>query len=188
MVAALAAIGFVMLAGAPKVAAAQAPAAQPGEKGEANSYRIDTGDRVSVSVYREPDLDLDQVRVRDDGTVRFPLLGDIEVRGLTSNQLEQLLTERLADGYLKKPHVRVSIDAYRLYYITGEVQRPGGYSFLEGLTVEKAVVLAGGFTERAAREDIKLARGGDRKQVTDRTPPDTRIQPGDVITVGESFF
>jgi len=156
--------------------------------GTEEPYRVDSGDRLSVDVYREPDLSLRAVKVRDDGSIPFPLLGDVQVKGLTSAEIEALLTRKLADGYLKRPHVRASIDAYRLYYITGEVQRPGGYSFLTGLTIEKVVVLAGGFTERASRTDIKLSRETLADKVLEQAPVDMTIEPGDIITVGESFF
>lgn len=182
----LAAIAFPVT-GHAQTSSTRVAAAASGAEGQ-EPYRIESGDRLSVDVYREPDLSLQAVKVRDDGTIPFPLLGDIEVKGLTSGEIETLLTRSLADGYLKKPHVRVSIDAYRLYYITGEVQRPGGYSFLNGLTIEKAVVLAGGFTERASRSDIKLARDRLAGKVIEKAPVGTPIEPGDVITVGESFF
>jgi polysaccharide export outer membrane protein len=94
-------------------------------------------------VYQEPDLSVQGVRVKDNGTIALPLLGDLQVAGLTSQDLRELIVERLLDGYLKQPSVAVSIDGYRLYYIKGEVNRPGGYSFVDGLTVAKAVALAG---------------------------------------------
>lgn len=153
-----------------------------------DGYRISAGDRVSVTIYREPDLDLRDALVREDGTLRFALLGSLQVRGLTGQELEQLLTERLADGYLKQPSVGVNVDAYRLYYIKGQVQRPGGYSYVEGLTVDKAVALAGGFTERASEDDIKLARDADAGARVENAAPNTPVAPGDVITIGESFF
>jgi polysaccharide biosynthesis/export protein VpsN len=157
---------------------------RPGAPG----YRIDAGDGVSVTVYGEPDLSISEVRVKGDGTIAFPLIGDIRVAGLTSQELKALITRELADGYLKKPHVTVSIDKYRLYYIKGEVNRPGGYSFVEGLTVAKAVALAGGFTVRASEDKITLIRESNPERPVAPVNPNTAIFPGDVITVGESFF
>lgn len=165
----------------------RAPAAQP--RSIANGgYRIDTGDSISVTVYQEPDLSISDAKVSTNGTIAFPLLGDIHVAGLSSKQLQKLVTKRLADGYLKSPNVTVSIDRYRLYYINGEVNSPGGYSFVDGLTVEKAVALAGGYTERASREDITLVRESQPDQPLKSVSSTAAIQPGDVITVGESFF
>lgn len=165
-----------------------ASASQPSPESVGSSYRVDTGDRVSIIVYQEDDLNVEDTRVRDSGTISFPLLGELQVRGLSSNQIKNLVTRRLADGYLKHPNVSVSIDAYRLYYIKGEVSRPGGYSYMDGLTVEKAVALAGGYTLRAAEGDIKVVREADPDNPLDVTRPSTPVQPGDVITVGESFF
>ncbi len=152
------------------------------------AYRIDTGDRVSITVYREADLSVDGIRVKADGTIAFPLLGDLQVAGLTSQELQNLVTTRLLDGYLKKPNITVSIDSYRLYYIKGEVSRPGGYSFVDGLTVAKAVALAGGYTERASESKISLVRESNPDIPLESVGVNTAIRPGDIITVGESFF
>ena len=157
-------------------------------QGQPNDYRIDTGDRVSVSVYEEPDLSVTGVRVKADGTIAYPLLGDLKVAGLTSQGLHDLVKARLLDGYLKKPSITVSIDGYRLYYIKGEVNRPGGYSFVDGLTVAKAVALAGGYTVRASERSINLVRESNPDETLESVPPNTAIHPGDIITVGESFF
>ena len=152
------------------------------------AYRIDTGDRVSITVYREADLSVSGVRVKADGTIAFPLLGDLQVAGLTSRGLQNLVTTRLLDGYLKKPNITVSIDSYRLYYIKGEVGRPGGYSFVDGLTVAKAVALAGGYTARASESSISLVREADPDNPIESVGVNVAIRPGDIITVGESFF
>jgi polysaccharide export outer membrane protein len=170
------------------VPALPAQPAAPGTPGTSTAYRIDTGDRVSITVYREPDLSVAGARVKANGTIAFPLLGDLQVAGLTSQELQSLVTRRLLDGYLKKPNVNVSIDSYRLYYIKGEVSRPGGYSFVDGLTVAKAVALAGGYTARASEGSISLVRESDPDNPIDSVGVNTAIRPGDIITVGESFF
>jgi len=155
---------------------------------DTSDYRIDTGDRVSVAVYQEPDLSVTGVRVKANGTISYPLLGDLHVSGLTSQQVHDLVKERLLDGYLKSPSITVSVDSYRLYFIKGEVRRPGGYSFVDGLTVAKAVALAGGYSDRASRSSISLVRESDPENPIESVGPNVAIRPGDVITVGESFF
>ena len=157
-------------------------------EGSGFTYRIDAGDRVSITVYQEPDLSVAAARVKADGTIAVPLLGDLRVAGLTSQELQDLVTARLLDGYLKKPNVTVTIDGYRLYYIKGEVARPGGYSFVDGLTVAKAVALAGGFTPRASERSITLVRESDPDNPIESVGVNVAIRPGDIITVGESFF
>jgi polysaccharide export outer membrane protein len=156
--------------------------------GNGSEYRIDTGDRVSIVVYQEPDLSAAGVRVKANGSISYPLLGELRVSGLTSQELHDLVKERLQDGYLRKPNVTVSIDSYRLYYIKGEVKRPGGYSFVDGLTVAKAVALAGGYTVRASQSSISLVRESDPENPLDSVGSNMSIRPGDIITVGESFF
>lgn len=158
------------------------------DEGSGFTYRIDAGDRVSITVYQEPDLSVAGARVKADGTIAVPLLGDLRVAGLTSQELQDLVTARLLDGYLKKPNVTVTIDGYRLYYIKGEVSRPGGYSFVDGLTVAKAVALAGGFTPRASERSITLVRESDPDNPIESVGVNAAIRPGDIITVGESFF
>ncbi len=168
-------------------AVAQTGSAQPAFEG-ADSYRIDTGDGISVTVYDEPDLSIKDERVKGNGKISYPLLGEIQVRGRTASELQRLITEMLSDGYLKKPNVTVSIDTFRLFYIKGEVRNPGGFNYVDGLTVQKAVALAGGYTERASERNITVVRDSDPAQRARQATPGTRIRPGDVITVGESFF
>jgi polysaccharide export outer membrane protein len=159
-----------------------------GARSAAPAYRVDTGDSISITVYQEPDLSITGVRVKSDGTIAYPLLGDLRVAGLTSQDVQDLVMSKLQDGYLKKPSISVSIDSYRLYYIKGEVSRPGGYTFVDGLTVAKAVALAGGYSARASEGRITLVRESDPENPQKSVGTNTAIQPGDIITVGESFF
>ncbi len=153
-----------------------------------SEYTINTGDRVSIKLYDEPDLDVDRTLVKGDGTVVVPLIGRIAVSGMTVQQAARLVEDKFRDGYLKKPHASVTIDQYRLYFIKGEVIRPGGYSYVERLTVQKAVALAGGFTARAAERDISLVRETRPDRPLEDVGHNTPVFPGDIITIGESFF
>ena len=149
-------------------------------------YRIGSGDLLSINIFGEEDLSLDKVRVGTNGTVSFPLLGEIVVKKMTVAELESDLIRRFKDGYLKKPVVTVSVVEYRLFYVNGEVKKPGGYNFVNGLTVQKAVALAGGFTERASKSSIILEREFvDKKH---KVGLNDEVNPGDIITVDESFF
>ncbi len=154
---------------------------------ELDSYRLAADDIISITVFDEPDLSLSKVRIATNGTISMPLIGQINVTGLTAVEVEAAASALLADGYLKKPEVTVSIIEYRLFYITGEVKKPGGYSYRDGLTVHKAVSLAGGFSERANQEKISITHDGSTK-VVNRVKLTDRIRPGDVITIKESFF
>ncbi len=150
-------------------------------------YRLAADDQITIIVFGEPDLSMERVRIAPNGTISMPLIGQVKVAGLTAAEAEQKITELLRNGYLKKPAVTVSVAEYRLFYVTGEVKKPGGYSYRDGLTVHKAVSLAGGFTERAARNKISITHEGSKTPVKGVKLTDP-VRPGDVINVQESFF
>lgn len=152
-----------------------------------NTYRLSTDDVISVTVFNEPDLNLKETKINDDGTISVPLLGQVNIQGKTVLEVETLLNELFEKDYLVKPQVSVSIDEFRPFYINGEVEKPGSYSFRTGMTVEIAVTIAGGFTERASKKGIYLTNEGDNNQRRQVSLDDT-VKPGDIITIEESFF
>ncbi len=154
----------------------------------AKGYIISSGDLINITVFGEPDLSLDEVRVASNGTISFPLLGEIVVKGFSSAMLEKHLADRLRDGYLKKPKVTVSILEYRMFYVNGEVHKPGGYKFVDGLNVQKAIALAGGFSERASKSKITLIREDFPDTPLYSVELNVEVRPGDILTVGESYF
>jgi len=80
------------------------------------------------------------------------------------------------------------IEEYRNFFVNGMVEKPGGYPFSPGLTVRKAISLAGGFKERASREKLNIIRDDDPTQTPRRVNLNAAILPGDILTVEESFF
>lgn len=150
-------------------------------------YKLGADDVISISVFDEPDLSLREARVSSTGTIAMPLIGQVNVKGLSIAQAEQAIYDLYLGDYLKKPDITITIVEYRQFYVNGEVSKPGGYSYREGMTVQRAITLAGGFTERASRSKILLVRENSNGMPTtvDLT---TSVQPGDVITVEESFF
>jgi polysaccharide export outer membrane protein len=84
--------------------------------------------------------------------------------------------------------VTVSIDEYRNFYVNGMVEKPGGYPFSPGLTVRKAITIAGGFKERAARDKINVIHDDDPQQTPHKVDLNQALLPGDILTVEESFF
>jgi len=150
-------------------------------------YRVAPEDILNVTVYDEPELSVEEARIGIDGAIALPLIGEVKVAGFTTEEIARRVESLLADGYLKKPRVSVSIDEYRQVYVHGAVEEPGGYSYQDGLTVERAIVLAGGFTERASPRDITLAREGKQGEPIE-VGMKHLVRPGDVISVGESFF
>jgi polysaccharide biosynthesis/export protein VpsN len=165
--------------------AAQAPFAAPPEL---SSYKLGAGDVITIRVLGEDDLKREHVKLSDAGTVSFPVLGEIRVKGMTVGALEEFVTNGLKGRYLLNPQVTVSIDEYRNFYVTGMVEKPGGYPYSPGLTVRKAISIAGGFKERAAREKINIIHDDDPKQTPQKVDLNTALLPGDIVTVEESFF
>lgn len=154
---------------------------------EINDYRLSADDEISVIVFNEVDLSVNKVRVGGNGTISMPLLGQVAIEGHTVTEVEKKISRLLLDGYLKSPNVTVSITEYRPFYINGQIDKPGSYPYKKGLTIEKAVALAGGFTERASKSGISLVSDKD-KQLVKAVALNYKIKPGDVITVSESFF
>lgn len=155
---------------------------------ELSSYKLGVGDVISVQVIGEEDLKRERVRLSDAGTLSFPYLGEMRVRGLTVGELETLIVKGLKGRYLLNPQVTVTIQEYRNYFVNGLVDKPGGYPYVPGLTVRKAISIAGGFKERASREKINIIREDDPKGMPQKINLDASVRPGDIITIEESFF
>ncbi len=155
---------------------------------ELSTYKLGSGDLISVRVLGEDDLKREKVRLSDAGTLSFPVLGEIKVKGMTVGALEEYITKGLKGRYLLNPQVTVAIEEYRNFYVNGMVEKPGGYPFSPGLTVRKAITLAGGFKERASREKLNIIRDDDPKQTPRKVDLNAPVLPGDILTIEESFF
>lgn len=153
----------------------------------ANDYRLGPGDHILISVFGEEDLSMD-FRLNDTGRLNYPFLGELQLEGLTVTELEQTITRGLMGPYLIDPDVTVSIKEYRPFFLNGEVMKPGGIPYQPGLTLEKAIALGGGFTERASRKKISVVRAGNPNAAAEPIQLADRIYAGDVITVRQSFF
>ena len=172
------------------VEAAAAPGgatAQGAALGDINSYRLGPGDALRVTVFRHEDLS-GEFRLDGDGYFALPLVGEILGGGRTSRQLENEIEGALkSGGYLVEPQVSIEVLNYRPFYIIGEVNNPGSFEYVNGMTVINAVALAGGFTYRADQDDIVISRGGSSGPELEAAP-DTEVLPGDIIEVQERFF
>lgn len=153
-----------------------------------STYRLGSGDMITIRVLGEEDYKREKIRLSDAGTISFPFLGEIKVLGMTVGELERVITQGLDKRYLINPNVTVTIEEYRQFYVNGQVFKPGGYPFVPGLTVRKAVSLAGGFKERASPEKITIISDDDRDQRPRRVDLNSAVNPGDIITVEERFF
>lgn len=154
---------------------------------EMSGYRLGSGDKISIYVFDEPDLSMEYT-LSDAGTISYPFLGEMRVLGMTVGALETKIVAGLQDGYLVDPKVNVTIKEYRQFYIHGEVMKSGGYPYQPGLTLRKAVSLAGGLTERASEKKIFVIRDGDSEQAKHPIGMDEAVNAGDTVTVEESFF
>jgi polysaccharide export outer membrane protein len=150
-------------------------------------FMIGVGDRILVTVYNEPDLTV-RARIDKSGVVNFPLLGNLSVSNKTPKQLASELEENFLDGYLVKPLVSVLIEEYRPFYIRGEVRSPGVYPFSLELTVDQAIAISGGLKDRASRSGWHIIRGEDKTKTKLEVDKDTKVLPGDVITIKASLF
>ncbi len=150
-------------------------------------YELGSGDKINISVYGEEDMDK-QLILSDAGTVSYPFLGEFKAKGLTVGQLEQMITKRLKQGYFIDPRVSVGIVEYRKFFVSGEVKSPGGFQFEPGLTLEKAVALAGGFTQRASKRGITVTREENGQPKERELSLNDSVFPGDIIVISESFF
>lgn len=154
-----------------------------------NDYILGQGDTISIQVFDEPDLTL-STTVGTSGSINYSYLGDIKVAGKSPSQLERHIAGMLQNGYLVNPSVNVTVTQYRPFYINGEVRSPGGYPYQPGLTLDKAIALAGGLTDRASTRKMFVTRGlgGGQKEEGSRVFLNSRIAPGDIITINEGFF
>ncbi|WP_371194956.1 polysaccharide biosynthesis/export family protein [Glaciecola sp. SC05] len=150
-------------------------------------YTLGSGDVIKITVFGQDDLTV-ETRVSNIGIIRFPFLGDIRLVGKSVNQVELLIDEGLRGDYLVDPSVSVTVLEYRPFFINGEVSKPGGYPYQHGLTVEKAAALAGGYTERAAKNSVSIRRSVTGREVSIEASLSEIVMPGDIITVPQRFF
>ncbi|MBU2892252.1 polysaccharide export protein [Colwellia sp. D2M02] len=152
-----------------------------------DNYKLGSGDTIKITVFGQEDLSL-EVLLNDSGKVDYPFLGQLQATGKTLTQFQQQIYTGLKGDYLINPNVSVSIVEYRPFFIDGEVNKPGGYPFQPGLSVNKAAALAGGYTERASLTKIFIIRSNDPEQKSVNVHANTSVMPGDIITVKQSYF
>lgn len=150
-------------------------------------YRLGAGDEIKVTVFGEPDLSGNFV-VDGDGEVAMSLIGQVPVAKLTLTEASQAMEVRFKDGYLRDPKVTAELVKGRPYYILGEVNKPGEFPFVSGLTVMNAIASAGDFTYRADRNRILIKSVDSPNEREVELTPTTTVRPGDTIRIRERFF
>jgi polysaccharide export outer membrane protein len=173
---------------APSFAQDDSTVAQSGKE-----YTISPNDVLEVTVYQEPDLSV-TLRVSQDGSVNYPLLGKIQAAGFTERQLEKIITDLLEKDYLVNPQVNLLIKEYAKISLLGQVRNPGSYEMKESLTLTQAIALAGGYSEKADINKVKVIRAKDNKKETilvnisdimNKEAPDIMLEANDVIVIEE---
>jgi len=150
-------------------------------------YHLGAGDRIRVTVFEQEGL-TNTYNVDQSGYVAIPLIGPVPARGSTVQELEATIAAKLRQGYLRSPDVSVEIDRYRPIFVMGEVGAAGQYSFVPGLTVQKAIAIAGGFTPRANQADVDVTRDINGKVMTGTVLTSDPLLPGDTVYVRERLF
>lgn len=152
-----------------------------------SDYRLGSGDTIRITVYGEDDLTR-VIKVGKTGKLTFPFLDELIVLGKTTKELAAIIDKGLRGDYLINPQVSVSIENYRPFFIHGEVAKPGGYSYQDGLTIDKAIAIAGGLTSRASKSNWLINRKINGKLTSVSVNIDSVVQPDDIIKIEQSFF
>jgi polysaccharide export outer membrane protein len=150
-------------------------------------YLLASGDRVRVIVFGQDSLS-NSFAVDGAGNISMPLIGMVRAYGSTTADLAAAIAARLRQGYLRDPRVSVEVEAFRPFFVLGEVTTSGQYPFINGMTVQNAIAVAGGFTPRGAQDHVDVTRIIDGRPITASVPLTFPVRPGDTITVPERFF
>lgn len=165
-----------------------------------SDYILVVGDVVQLNVFREPDLTT-QATIARDGTVQLPLIREVQMAGLSIRDARELLRQLYDTSFLVDPQIFLNVVKYaqRKFTIMGQVARPGSYELQGGERIDllEAIGLAGGFTRIANRgrvvvqrregDEVKAIRANAKRMADGKETP-LEVQPGDVITVTESWF
>ena len=151
------------------------------------AYHLDAGDRLRVVVYGQEGL-TNTYAIDAGGSITMPLIGSVPARGRTTAGLAAAISAKLRAGFIRDPSVAVEIEAYRPFFILGEVAAPGQYPYVPNMTVESAVAIAGGFSPRARRDSVTVTHTDASGTARFIVPPGSPIGPGDTVLVSERWF
>ena len=190
---ALAALAGCMRRGGPPLPVAAAPVvvappvvAVPLAE-EEPAYTLDSGDKLRIIVFGQEGLS-NSYAVDAAGTITMPLIGAVVARERTTAELAHAIADKLRNGYIREPHVAVEIEAYRPFFILGEVTASGQYPYVANMTAETAVAIAGGFTPRAYKKIVEVSRRIGPQLYRGKVPLPFPLRPGDTVRVAERWF
>ena len=169
------------------------PSIYPTQQVYVEDTTLGPGDVFEVRVFRQKELS-GLYSVSIEGTISFPLIGKVDAVGKTPQQVESILRERLAEGYLVNPQVSLMVKEYNSKKVSvfGQVKRPGKLRFSEGMTVIDAVAQAGGFAALARKNAVTVTRVTDGDKATYTIPVESIgrgkadnffVRPDDVVFV-----
>jgi polysaccharide export outer membrane protein len=141
-------------------------------------YLLDAGDRLRITVFGQDGL-TNSYAVDAAGNITVPLVGTLPARGRTTAQLSLALSQRLQQGYIREPKVAIEVEAYRPFFIYGEVAN---------LTAENAIAMAGGFGPRADRSKVTVSRTINGQTTRATVPLSYPLRPGDTLRIDERWF
>ncbi len=150
-------------------------------------YTLDSGDKLRVTVFGQPDLS-GEFSVDGSGNIAIPLIPPVAAGGLTTNELQASIADALSRTLLRNPNVSVQVTEFRPFFILGEVSKAGQYPFVNGMTVQSAVAIAGGFSYRANQNTVHVTRKHGGRLVELDLPAGAPVRPGDTILVKERYF
>ncbi len=151
------------------------------------AYTLDGGDVLRITVYGDDSLSR-TYKVDDAGTIAFPLVGPVQVRGLTTEAAAGALAAALANGFMRHPNVTAEIDTYRPFFIQGAVKNGGQFPYVSGMTVRAAISTAGGYSDTANRSRALIYRKQGDAMAKQNVDLDFPITPGDTIVIAERWL
>jgi polysaccharide biosynthesis/export protein len=153
----------------------------------ATPYTLSSGDKMRVLVFGQDNLS-NIYAVDGSGRIAMPLIGAVPAAGRTTAELELDIARRLRNGFIREPNVAIEVEQYRPFFVLGEVTQSGQFPYVNGLTAQKAVAIAGGFSPRAVQDGVELTRQVNGQAVTGFVPLTFPVRPGDTVTVKERWF
>ncbi len=150
-------------------------------------YTLAGGDRLRIIVFGQDALS-NSYAVDGIGRISMPLIGTVEAQGHSTQGLARVIEEKLRAGYLREPKVSVEVEQYRPFFVLGEVNASGQFPFVNNMTVQNAVAIAGGFAPRANRGYAEITRIINGRVITAAVPLTMPVRPGDTVLVKERYF
>tara|TARA_R110000824_G_scaffold155226_2_gene327602 strand:- start:21441 stop:22013 length:573 start_codon:yes stop_codon:yes gene_type:complete len=150
-------------------------------------YTLDSGDQLRITVFGQDDLS-GEFSVDGSGNIAIPLIPPVSAQGLTTNELQASIADALGRTLLRNPNVSVQVTQFRPFFILGEVMKAGQYPFINGMTIQSAVAIAGGFSYRAYESSVHVTRKVGNRLVEIDLPANAPVRPGDTILVKERYF